>query len=46
METYDVVFKSANNETNNYRTCQSLFDFLKISLSPVKKNSVRKLNKK
>ena len=35
----------ANNETNNYRTCQSLYDFLKLSLSPLNKGPVRRLNK-
>ena len=24
-----LCLKAVNNETNNYRTCQSLFDFLK-----------------
>ena len=35
----------ANNERNNYRTCQSLYDFLKLSLSTLNKEPVRGLNK-
>ena len=41
-----LCLKFAKNETNNYRTCQSLFDFLKLSLSRLNKEPVRKLNKK
>ena len=41
-----LCLKVANNETNNYRTCQLLFDFLKLSLSPINKQPDRKLNKK
>ena len=33
-------------KTNNYRTCQSLFDFLKLSLSPINKEPVRKSNRR
>ena len=40
-----LCLKVANNETNNYRTCQSLFDFIKLSLFPIDKESVQKLNK-
>ena len=38
--------KVVNNETNNYRTCQSLFDFIKLTISPIDKKLIRKLNKK
>ena len=37
--------KVANNETNNYRTCQSLFDFIKLTVSPIDKELIRKLYK-
>ena len=40
-----LCLKVANNETNNYRTCQSLFDFIKLSISPTEKEPIRKLNK-
>ena len=46
METYDVIFQVANNETNNYPTCQSLFDFLKLSLFPINIAPFQNLNKK
>ena len=35
----------ANNETNNYGTCQSLFDLIKLAISPIDKEPIRKLNK-
>ena len=38
--------KVANNETNNYRTWQSLFDFIELTISPIDKKPIRKLNKK
>ena len=41
-----LCLKVANNETTNYRTCQSLCDFLKLSISPINKEPVQKLNKK
>ena len=41
-----LCFKVANNERNNYRTCQSLFGFLKLSLSPINIEPIRNLNKK
>ena len=37
--------KVANNETNNYRTCQYLFDFIKLTISPTEKEPIRKLSK-
>ena len=40
-----LCLRVANNETNNYRTCQSLFDFIKLSVSPIEKEPIRKLNK-
>ena len=40
-----LCLKVANNETNNYRTCQSLFDFIKLSISPTEKEPIRILNK-
>ena len=40
-----LCLKVANNETNNYRTFQSLFDFIKLSISPTEKEPIRILNK-
>ena len=40
-----LYLKVANNETHNYRTCQSLFDFIKLSIYPIDKRSIRKLIK-
>ena len=40
-----LCLKVANNETNIYRTCQSLFDFIQLSISPTEKEPIRKLNK-
>ena len=40
-----LCLKVANNETNNYRTCQSLFDFIKLSISSTEKEPIQKLNK-
>ena len=40
-----VYLKDANNETNNYGTCQSLFDLIKLAISPIDKEPIRKLNK-
>ena len=40
-----LYLKVANNETNNYRTCQSLFDFIKLITSPIDRKPIRKLNK-
>ena len=34
----------ANNKTNVYRTYQSLFDFIKLTISPIDKEPIRKLN--
>ena len=34
----------ANNKTNVYRTSQSLFDFIKLTISPIDKKPIRKLN--
>ena len=39
-----LCLKVANNETNNYRTCESLFDFIKLTISPIDKEPIRKLN--
>ena len=33
-----------NNKTNVYRTCQSLFDFIKLTISPIDKEPIQKLN--
>ena len=41
-----LCLKVANNEINSYHTCQSLYDFQKLSLSPINKEPVQKLNKK
>jgi len=40
-----LCLKVANNETNNYRTCQSLFDYIKLTISPTEKEPIRKLSK-
>ena len=40
-----LCLKVANNETNNYQTCQSLFEFIKLTISPIEKEPNRKLNK-
>ena len=40
-----LCLKVANNETNNYRTCQFLFDFIKLTISPTEKEPIRKLSK-
>ena len=40
-----LCLKVANNETNDYRTYQSLFDFIKLSISPTEKEPIRILNK-
>ena len=40
-----LCLKVANNEPNNYRTCQSLFDFIKLTISPTEKEPIRKLSK-
>ena len=40
-----LCLKVANNKTNNYRTCQSFFDFIKLSISPTEKEPIRKLSK-
>ena len=40
-----LCLKVANNETNNYRTCQSLFNFIKLTISSIDKEPIRKLNK-
>ena len=40
-----LCLKVANNKTNNYRTCQSLFDFIKLTISPIDKEPIRKLNR-
>ena len=40
-----LCLKVANNETHNYRTCQSLFDFIKLITSPIDRKPIRKLNK-
>ena len=39
-----LCLKFANNETNNYRTYQSLFDFIKLTVSSIDKEPIRKLN--
>ena len=39
-----LYLKVANNETHNYRTCQSLFDFIKLNISPIDKKPIRNLN--
>ena len=40
-----LCLKVANNETNLYRTCQSLFVFIKLSISPIDKEPILRLNK-
>ena len=40
-----LCLKVANIKTNDYRTCQSLFDFIKLTISSIDKERSRKLNK-
>ena len=40
-----LCLKVANNETNNHRTYQPLFDFIKLTISPTEKEPIRKLSK-
>ena len=40
-----LCLKVANNEANNYRASQSLFDFIKVTISPTEKEPIRKLSK-
>ena len=40
-----LCLKVTNNEIHNYRTCQSLFEFIKLTVSPIEKEPIRKLNK-
>ena len=40
-----LCLKVANNETNNYRICQSLFNFINLTISLIDKEYIRKLNK-
>ena len=40
-----LCLKVANNETSDYRTSQSLFDFIKLTISPIDKEHTQKLNK-
>ena len=40
-----LCLKLANSKTNDYRTCQSLFDFIKLTISPIDNEHVRKFNK-
>ena len=40
-----LCLKVANNETNNYRASQSLFDFIMLTISPTQKKPIRKLSK-
>ena len=40
-----LCLKVANNETNNYRTCQSLFEFIKLTVYSIEKEPIWKLNK-
>ena len=39
-----LCLKVANNETNNYRASQSLFDFIMLTISPTQKKPIRKLS--
>ena len=41
-----LCLKVANNATNNYQSCQSLYDFIQLSLSKISKEPKRMLNKK
>ena len=40
-----LCLKVSNNETNNHRLCHSLFDFITLTISPIDKEHIRKLNK-
>ena len=39
-----LYLKFVNNVINDYRTCQLLFDFLKLSLQRISKELIRLLN--
>ena len=41
-----MCLKVVNNATNNYRSCQSLYDFIQLSLCKTSKEPKRVLNKK
>ena len=41
-----LCLKVANNATNNYQTCQSLYDFIMLSLCKTSKEPKRVLNNK
>ena len=40
-----LCLKVANNQKKKFRICQSLFDSLKLPISPIDKGPIRKLNK-
>ena len=41
-----LCLKVANNATNNYQSCQSLYDFIQLSLCKTSKEPKRVLNNK
>ena len=41
-----LCLKVANNATNNYQSCQSLYDFIQLSLCKTTKEPKRMLNNK
>ena len=41
-----LCLKVANNATNNYQSCQSLYDFIQLSLYKTSKEPKRVLNNK
>ena len=40
-----LCLKVSNNKTNDYRTNQSLIKFIKLTISPIDKDAIPKLNK-
>ena len=40
-----LCLKVVNNERNNYQTCQFLFDFIKLTISPIDKEPIRNWKK-
>ena len=44
IDTFNVMFKNTNNETNGYKAFKTLF-FLQLSIKPLSKESTKKLSK-
>lgn len=45
IDTFNVMFKNTNNETNGYKAFKTLFNFLQLSIQPLSKESTKNLNK-